>query len=262
MKKMLAIIAVPFVGAVLLFVLYAAQRDAPEPTVPKRVAPRESPPPAEPGTAQEVDGTDEERQEVLQKIAELEEELGRLQQRKDALEAKNVSLETLVKYSSGRAPVDRVESAALRRVQSVDSVAGLSEPQKENLKSLWTAWLREDDGDPREAAIWKTREAQMGSHLTVDQRKKLHDRHTKRMEQQWSSMHYYVCMTIGATDRREEVRKALGAFEPPAGEILLTEAHPEIREEMWRKAVELSLPLLTPDQRERLEKSADRVPFQ
>ncbi len=189
------------------------------------------------------------------RIRRIEERLLDLDLRRAALATANQDLERQIREKSSEASA-RV--MADWRVRSLEALLGLGADQKRALADLWTRWGKEDGGRPADRATWLSREGEVRPLLTAEQAAALHENAALQARQQWAFMGNTLGSMAGATrDEQTRIQQALGELAIPST-MLLPEAYGADWPTMMKQASGLAQPLLSADQRAKLDRFVQR----
>jgi hypothetical protein len=254
-------------GAAVLLWAALASREEPGPKAPSPKARRVEPAPADPEAPPAVPSPAQRRAAAAvergsddygvlhERIQQLEERLLDLDLRRNALAVANQDLERQIREKSAESSARMM---ADWRVRSLEGQLGLSAAQKQALTELWTKWGREDAGRSADRASWLSREADIRSRLTAEQAAALHDLASLQARQQWSSLGTTLGTMVGASrDEQTRLQQTLGEL-PVPNTMLLPEAYGADWTAMMKQASGLVQPLLSSDQRAKLDRFVQR----
>lgn len=192
---------------------------------------------------------------IRERIRLIEARLVDLDLRRSDLAAANQDLERQIREKSTEASARMM---ADWRVRTLEVQLGLSADQKRALTELWTKWGREDGGRPVDRATWLSREPDLRSRLTAEQGAALHESVSLQTRQLWSSMGATLGTMVGASrDEQTRLQQTLGEFPIPST-MLLPEAYGAEWQAMMKQASGAVQPLLTGDQRAKLDRFVQR----
>jgi len=192
---------------------------------------------------------------IRERIRLMEERLLDLDLRRGDLAAANQDLERQIREKSSEASARMM---ADWRVRSLEALLGLSADQKRALAELWTKWGKEDGGRPADRATWLSREAELRPRLTAEQAATLHENSSLQARQQWAFMGTTLGSMVGASrDEQTRMQQTLGELPIPST-MLLPEAYGADWPTMMKQASGLAQPLLSADQRAKLDRFVQR----